>query len=577
MLLQFRSPHWSITQFDPIELPTFTVLTGVNGAGKSHLLQAIANGSVQIDDIHQDEIVLFSAETFRLDDQNSMSVSQTIQERHNGWDFFKQGGNPNIRPNLEQYKNNLGSCSDRIMAIAIETGKAIWELTEDDGLSASDYRDISNYKRQVYALLRSPSFRGNQQAESILTLCKKLNKFADSLEYDEFCALYEPRQFKENFLPAQITLAFTDYYSKLEENQYKAFRNNQCGESNKILDDAEFRTLYGPKPWDLMNQILDQLGTMPYYINYPEGIDRFSQFKAELIHKESNIRPGFSALSSGEKVLIALVTSVYKGSSDKNFPRILLLDEIDASLHPSMMHNMLDIIQSAFIENSVSVILVTHSPTTVALCPTPSIHVMHPSGQQRIENCSNADALGILAEGFITLTQGMSILDEIARKKVSVITEGKNIDLFRKAFEFADLRDVELIEGVSDRSGSNQLRTLFDFLCKMQHNSKIIVAWDCDANKYRNLSPQNNTYPFVFEKNDENDICSKGIENLFLPILLGKFLKTIQFANGDLKKEFDDSQKSAFNDFILSRNNRDDFEKFDPFVEFVREIAETKV
>ena len=46
MKLVFSKPHLSIASFPPIELPKFTLLTGVNCVGKTHLLKAIENGAV---------------------------------------------------------------------------------------------------------------------------------------------------------------------------------------------------------------------------------------------------------------------------------------------------------------------------------------------------------------------------------------------------------------------------------------------------------------------------------------------------------------------------------------------------
>lgn len=46
MQLSFAHPHLSISAFPPVEIPAFTVIIGLNGSGKSHLLQAIANGQV---------------------------------------------------------------------------------------------------------------------------------------------------------------------------------------------------------------------------------------------------------------------------------------------------------------------------------------------------------------------------------------------------------------------------------------------------------------------------------------------------------------------------------------------------
>ena len=47
--LSFSKPHLSITEFPSIELPALTVITGVNGAGKTHLMRAIENGAIRCD------------------------------------------------------------------------------------------------------------------------------------------------------------------------------------------------------------------------------------------------------------------------------------------------------------------------------------------------------------------------------------------------------------------------------------------------------------------------------------------------------------------------------------------------
>jgi predicted ATPase len=49
MRLTHVSRFKSILDLPPTELPSFTLITGVNGAGKTHLLQAIQAGSVHVD------------------------------------------------------------------------------------------------------------------------------------------------------------------------------------------------------------------------------------------------------------------------------------------------------------------------------------------------------------------------------------------------------------------------------------------------------------------------------------------------------------------------------------------------
>ena len=46
--LKFEQTHKSIKSIPQLRLPDFCVLTGPNGSGKTHLLEAINNGSVRV-------------------------------------------------------------------------------------------------------------------------------------------------------------------------------------------------------------------------------------------------------------------------------------------------------------------------------------------------------------------------------------------------------------------------------------------------------------------------------------------------------------------------------------------------
>lgn len=102
-----------------------------------------------------------------------------------------------------------------------------------------------------------------------------------------------------------------------------------------------------------------------------------------------------------------------------------------------------------------------------------------------------------------------------------------------------------------------------------------MIAWDCDADKFRNLVQSNNTYPFVFSRNELNTVARKGIENLFESTLLDRFKKEIHFSDGTVKVEFDENQKGAFAQFVLDRRNPADFELFQSLVKFVGALIQS--
>ena len=70
MKLRFKTNYKSIENIDSINLPKFTVLTGANGSGKSQLLEAIKNGSIEVESIESSEISLFNYESYRLNNEN---------------------------------------------------------------------------------------------------------------------------------------------------------------------------------------------------------------------------------------------------------------------------------------------------------------------------------------------------------------------------------------------------------------------------------------------------------------------------------------------------------------------------
>lgn len=88
MKLTFKEQYRSIIQFNPVELPELTILTGINGSGKSHLLQAIDQKKAVIDGYGNSHIVLFNYETFRLENENAFNAQQLYSERQNSWDFM---------------------------------------------------------------------------------------------------------------------------------------------------------------------------------------------------------------------------------------------------------------------------------------------------------------------------------------------------------------------------------------------------------------------------------------------------------------------------------------------------------
>ncbi|HBI89134.1 AAA family ATPase [Sphingobacterium multivorum] len=66
MILKFNRAYQSITSLEETEINDFAIITGLNGSGKTHLLNAIHNGLVSIEGIDLSEIIFYNYNDFTV-------------------------------------------------------------------------------------------------------------------------------------------------------------------------------------------------------------------------------------------------------------------------------------------------------------------------------------------------------------------------------------------------------------------------------------------------------------------------------------------------------------------------------
>ena len=72
--------------------------------GKSHLLDAIEQKHVRINDSDAHRVVKFNFETFRLENESAYNAQQISAERQEAWSFYEN----RLKPSLVSFKNGLG-------------------------------------------------------------------------------------------------------------------------------------------------------------------------------------------------------------------------------------------------------------------------------------------------------------------------------------------------------------------------------------------------------------------------------------------------------------------------------------
>lgn len=350
MRLILEKKYKSLEPFE-FELPDFTILTGINGAGKTQILTGIVNGEIILENgIYNGFIKYIPSNVLSPIDVatiTSESINSAKQELWNQLQSFKNNtpNNPGALP--EHY---LGFPHlDNLKEIANITNKRIRDLDREE-----------LYKHY-------PMDDGKIQSDVF---------------YHIFSNLFK---------------RYKDIYT---DNKFNKFLNEKEGHSKtSFLSETEFIEKWGDAPWDFLDK-LNEVAGLNFAVNSPIEADKSLPFELALTDKTSGDSIKFNELSSGEKAIMSLALALYNSNFEKKFPKVLLMDEADGSLHPSMTKHFLRVIEDYFVkEKDLKVILSTHSPSTIALAEESSIFVVKKYGSPRIEKASKDFALKILTEG----------------------------------------------------------------------------------------------------------------------------------------------------------------------------------
>ena len=418
----------------------------------------------------------------------------------------------------------------------------------------------------------------------ISSIIKKSKNFVHNISLEEFKINYVDISSTNQLILTELGILFYDYQIKLYEIddhvRLTADKKKTLEEIERIVQD-ECNARFGDMPpWEAINEILESYSDMnheliePPKINFSEYRTDQTSFPVVIKEKSTNTRINPEDLSSGETVLFALALSVFREKLSSFLPKVLLLDEIDATLHPSMIRNLLRVIDEIFVKKRTKVILATHSPTTIALCEEESIFVIDRKDSELIKKQSKKEALFNLTDGFVSIEEGLHVFNQIGDKEITIISEGNNAKYIQKAMEIfaGNNKDkISIISTVKDNANDTKLKTLFDFFIKIKHTKKIIFVWDPDCKKYRDLQSDNNTHPYVFPLNFNNEITTSGIENLFDTQCFDKDDYIIKM-RGDgtiIGNEFNPKRKNAFRLHIINSATKDSFKNFKHLFEHI--------
>ncbi len=218
------------------------------------------------------------------------------------------------------------------------------------------------------------------------------------------------------------TLPFFWEHSDLFQHSFAelflAYFNKQCSNYVKLgmakegkaqrfaaLTELQFTKQHGQPPWDFVNDSMETAG-LDFRIDHPTDAENRT-YRPTLTKKSTGDVVEFSALSSGEKILMSFAFCLYHATDKRTSvprPNLLLFDEIDAPLHPSMCRRLMNIIhETLVVQNGIDVIFVTHSPSTIAVAPEDAIHLLEP-GTNKITKETKRQAISALTAEIPTMS-----------------------------------------------------------------------------------------------------------------------------------------------------------------------------
>lgn len=383
MKIKLNAEYKSLKNLNEIDLPDFVILTGLNGAGKSQLLQSIASNKAVLEDggkaltkikILSDGLGAVTNTTFYGSDLERFCIA--LEQKVNNFSYHRK----NFSQSTYNFDTFFSADEKSIIRAVLKSGKT------------GDESDIDHISRSE--ILRH-------------------------VPLDYVVPKKAPQYAPPELFQIDLSRAFKVYHIHQEDNDYRCYLKEKKSKSDiEALLPAEFISKYGEPPWILANEILAS-ANMGYQFTTPEGQGRDDQFTVKLVSQSTGAEISFADLSSGEKVIMALSLALYTAESDKEYPEVLLLDEPDCHLHPSMVGKLLAVLSEVFVcRRGIKVLMTTHSPSTVALAQEEHLYMMFKEAgrlsKQTKERCIK------------TLTAGIPALSIRYENRVQVFVESKH-------------------------------------------------------------------------------------------------------------------------------------------------------
>ena len=584
--IRLSRPYRSIEKLDVVSLPDFAVLIGRNGVGKTQLFKALVEGVAGASGIPQKEVEMYDFASFAPG--NSADVN---------WDAVRFASSaadtyftalPAGKPPSEVARDIYEQCTRPLSLPARnEFDEGLRHLVRQmpdfpmfPTVKGSD--DLAKYTQNIVQSVIQPiarerggrthssdrSCQGNPAV--LVSLAMKL---ADKAPHEISRAdIMQASNYEGGTISNVISEVFTAYKVDAFLWAHKEWETNG-GQYDALI--ARYESENRP-PW---NRLRDALESMREAAGDPTAfsfefsdparvtvsLSNFANFRFQTImtNRTTGASYGLGDLSSGEKVLMTLVLSSFNQLLGRRRPSLLLLDELDAMLHPSMVAALVAVMKDLFVEKGTRVLMTSHSPVTVAVVNEDELfRVTRHGGRVRVAPTTRTDAVQDLSESLATIDTGLRILafDQVP---VTILTEGDNA-LHLKRWAKTQLPGRR--PGVRRHFGTfRQIPAshVWPFPEQSHLEYTLLIVWDCDAadkctQLQNELTPTSQVTALSLTAR-ENTIAPKGIENKYEEDLLKGFAPLLRGFDGSEKYRL---EKKRLTNHIYQKGKIEDFRHF---------------
>lgn len=554
------------------------VLSGINGAGKSQLLESIKQ---QITNIYINGIKISHNNILKYSFRDNITLPTFGTY---DYDVTKNTNNAiiNIYNNLKSlYNNYINSKNNNPdnyeIQLGISKGTTFEEYCANNiGLSITLKKD--NFNRASI----------NKQI-SKATIIQIINSIYDS-NNDNWLNLSNEEVFQK--IPNDLVVKFEDDEIEgitrifTEAARLRFLERNKYADTTQKFDNEKWLK---KAPWTEINNLFEKLHfnyrfatDYEYDIPYLKEEPRLFAFENNEVNK-LKVR-NINDLSDGEKAILKLVVSTYDRKEDEA-TKLLLLDEYDAALNPSLIKDFYLAIKEYYLDKGITVLITTHSPITISMAPkfsrfyeifrqndnSPVIMEVNQEEYQELkvlekyydkiknpvlrlkelegENNHLKEKIGIITRPLI-ITEGKTDWKHLKKAKESLNNQD-NYEFYETTNDMGDSAAFNMLKEQAKIANANKRIFIFD-----NDNEKIIKDVCNENSNFKDWG--NNVFSFVIPKPNIRPNEEKiSIEHYYPDEILKK---EILFDDGVTRRIYsgNDFQKTGINVQLNKRCNKKD-------------------